>query len=83
MTVTVRNPYARAAKLDVRLVGPTGWKDTSASLDADARADVSCELSIAPNGLCRRQPFALELTADGRPFGQVAEALITVGGRQF
>jgi glyoxylase-like metal-dependent hydrolase (beta-lactamase superfamily II) len=83
VTVTARNPYARAAKLDVRLVGPTGWKGTSASLDANARADVSCELSITPNGLCRRQPFALELTADGRPFGQVAEALITVGGRQF
>ena len=29
---------------------------------------------------CRRRPIALELVADGRPFGQVAEALVTVGG---
>ena len=67
--MTVRNPYARVAKLDIRLVGSTGWKGTSASLDAATRADVSCELSVTPNGLCRRQPFVVELTADGRPFG--------------
>ena len=30
-----------------------------------------------------RQPFAVELVADGRPFGQVAEALLTVGGEAF
>ena len=32
---------------------------------------------------CRRQPFAVDLIAGGRPFGQVAEALMTVGGEEF
>jgi hypothetical protein len=81
--VTVRNPFPRKAELEVRLVGPTGWKGTDAVLHAEARAEVSCELQITPSGPCRRQPFAVELVADGQPFGQVAEALMTVGGSEF
>jgi glyoxylase-like metal-dependent hydrolase (beta-lactamase superfamily II) len=81
--VTVRNPLPRAAELTVRLVGPPGWEGSGATLPAEARAEVSCELTITPDGPCRRQPFAVELTADGRPFGQVAEGLMTVGGERF
>jgi glyoxylase-like metal-dependent hydrolase (beta-lactamase superfamily II) len=83
VTVTVRNPFPHAATLEVRLVGLPGWKGESATLQAEARAEVSCELAITPEGVCRRQPFAVELTADGQPFGQVAEALVTVGGEYF
>ena len=83
VTVTVRNPLPTQATLDVRLVGPHGWSGTSASLAAPPRAEVSCELTITAAGPCRRQPFAVELTADGRPFGQVAEALMTVGGDAY
>ena len=79
VTVTVRNPLPRAATLAVRLVGPSGWAGTAAVIHADARAEVSCELQITPSGLCQRQPFAVELSADGQLFGQVAEALMTVG----
>lgn len=79
VTVTVRNPLPRPATLDVRLVGPEGWAGTSASLRAEARAEVSCALSLTPSGPCELQPFAVELVADGRPFGQVAEALVSVG----
>ena len=81
--VTVRNPLPKQATLGVRLVGPTGWQGTSAVLEAAPRAEVSAMLSITPGGPCRRRPFAVELTADGRPFGQVAEALLTVGGGAF
>lgn len=81
--VTVRNPFPRQATLEVKLVGPAGWTGTSATLDAAPRAEVSTLLTITPNGPCRRQPFAVELTADGQPFGQVAEALLTVGGEAF
>ena len=81
--VTVRNPLPKQASLEVRLVGPTGWQGTSAVLKAAPRAEVSALLAITPDGSCRRQPFAVELTADGRPFGQVAEALLTVGGEVF
>jgi glyoxylase-like metal-dependent hydrolase (beta-lactamase superfamily II) len=81
--VTVRNPFPRRAKLEVRLVGPTGWRGTCATLTAEPRAEVGCDLQIAPGGLCRRQPFVVELIADGQPFGQVAEALMTVGECEF
>lgn len=81
--VTVRNPFPRRATLEVRLMGPKGWQGGSAVLTAEARTEVSCQLQITPSGLCRRQPFAAELVADGQPFGQVAEALMTVGGLEF
>jgi len=83
VSVHLRNPYPHAAVLEVRLVGPSGWRGTSAKLEAAPRAEAHCQLSITPNGACRRQPFAVELTVDGRRFGQVAEALLTVGSTKF
>jgi hypothetical protein len=83
LTVHVRNPYPREEVLEIRLVGPAGWEGSSAALKAPPRAEVSCALSITPCGPCRRQPFAVELTAGGQRFGQVAEALMTVGSNQF
>lgn len=81
--VTVRNPHPRDAELHVRLVGPDGWEGEQTTLQAGPRAEVACELSITPVGDCRRQPFVAELTVDGQPFGQVAEALMTVGHELF
>lgn len=84
--VTVRNPLPRAAALEVRLVGPAGWQGgpaAAAVLACDGRAEASADLTITPGGPCRRQPFAAELTADGRCFGQVAEALATLGHERF
>jgi hypothetical protein len=81
--VTVRNPCPHAAALALRLVGPAGWEGSETVLDAGPRAEVRCRMSITPAGPCRRQPFAVELTAGDRPFGQVAEALVTVGGPCF
>jgi len=81
--VTVRNPLPRDAKLNVRLVGPQGWSGEACVVEAKGRAEARCALSIAPRGPCRRQPIAAELSVDGRLFGQVAEALVTVGGERF
>jgi glyoxylase-like metal-dependent hydrolase (beta-lactamase superfamily II) len=77
----IRNPFGQPADLSVGLVGPQAWRGSSATVRADAREEVTAELSISPpEGItCRRQPIALELTARGRPFGQVAEALVTIG----
>ncbi len=83
VTATVRNPLPTDALLEVKLVGPTGWEGSSAQVRAAPRAEVSCILSITPGWACRRQPIAVELIADGLPFGQVAEALVTVGGPEF
>jgi len=81
--VTVRNPFPHLAELAVRLAVPRGWEGSHATLQAESRAEVSCELTFIPTGRCRRQPIAVELTANGRPFGQVAEAQVTVGGERF
>jgi hypothetical protein len=78
LTVTMRNPLPRPAALTVRLVGPAGWVGESATLTAAARAEASVELGITPAGACDLQPIAAELFVDGQPFGQVAEALVSV-----
>jgi glyoxylase-like metal-dependent hydrolase (beta-lactamase superfamily II) len=77
----IRNPLGRPADLSVALVGPRAWRGSSITVRADAREEVAAELNILPpqGTTCRRQPIALELTVEGRPFGQVAEALVTIG----
>ncbi len=82
-TVTVRNPRPETATLTVRLVGPEGWRGEPATVEAGPRAEASCRLRIMPAGTCRRQPIAVELRVSSRNFGQVAEALVTVGGDGF
>jgi glyoxylase-like metal-dependent hydrolase (beta-lactamase superfamily II) len=83
VTATVRNPFPHRAELHVRLIGPTEWQGSATTLMAEARSEASCSLTILPNGPCRRQPIAIELTADSKPFGQVAEALVTIGSESF
>ncbi len=51
------------------LACPEDWEDGAAALDPAARAEVTCDLNLTVTG--------------GRPFGQVAEALVTVGGRAW
>ena len=77
----VRNPLPRRAELTLRLAGPEGWSSRELRLPAGPREEISCELEIAPprGAVCRRQPVALELTVEDRPFGQIAEALVTIG----
>ena len=78
VTVTVRNPLPRQANLTVEIIGPHGWNGSSATISAPPRAEVSTTLQITPTTACALQPIAVDLTVDGQPFGQVAEALITV-----
>ena len=83
LTVTVRNPFPHVADLEVILQGPERWQGTRATLKAEPRVEVSCRLQITPSGPCQRQPVAVDLVANGQPFGQVAEALISIGGDRF
>jgi hypothetical protein len=83
VTVTIRNPWPHEAKLELELQGPPGWTGSTAGVTAGPRAEISVPMAITPDGMCRRQPFAVDLVADGRPFGQVAEGLVTVGGEYF
>jgi hypothetical protein len=83
VTAIVRNPLPRRATLEVRAVVPPEWKGSVVAVEAERRAEVSCELEVVATGVCRRRPFAIELIADGETFGEVAEALVTVGGSVF
>lgn len=78
--VTVRNPWPREAELELELQGPRGWDGEKVRVRAGARAEVSVPMRMQVPAICRHQPFAVELVADGQPFGQVAEGLVTAGG---
>jgi glyoxylase-like metal-dependent hydrolase (beta-lactamase superfamily II) len=81
--VTVRNPFPHPTTLQVRLIGVEGWSGEATEIEAEARAEVSCTLQMSPNTEARRQPIAVELCAEGRTFGLVAEALVTLGHSEF
>jgi hypothetical protein len=76
--IMVRNPFPHEANMEVWLEGPAGWKGERRLLSVGPREEGRCELGMTPTGTCRRQPIALSLRAAGRPFGQVAEALVTI-----
>jgi glyoxylase-like metal-dependent hydrolase (beta-lactamase superfamily II) len=78
--VTVRNPLPTDAVLRLRMSGPSAWQGSTAEMQAKGRQEISTRMSITPSGPCRRQPVTVELHADGRPFGQILEALVTVEG---
>ena len=81
----VLNPLPIAATATARLVVPEGWVGSEVTVDLGPREQKNLTLSLRPDAgvSCRRQPVALDLTVDGRPFGQVAEALVTVGHERF
>lgn len=81
--ITVRNPFPHKTTLTVRLVGQAGWLGESREVVAEGRAEVSCDLTMTPNCSVRRSPIAVELSGEGRNFGQVAEALVTLAHPEF
>jgi hypothetical protein len=85
LRAVMRNPLPDVAVLSARLVGPAGWSGRPVRVRAAGRAEVEAEVRIRPPAgtVCRRAAIALELTADARPFGQVAEALVTLGYERF
>jgi glyoxylase-like metal-dependent hydrolase (beta-lactamase superfamily II) len=82
-SATVRNPLPRKARLGVRLVGPGGLSGDMHAIDVEAHGEADLDVRMWVVGPWKRQPVALELTADGRPFGQVAEAMVTVGHERW
>lgn len=77
----VLNPFPHAATAELRFAMPRPcWKAEAVTLPlaARARADFATNLSVPRDELPGRHPIALELTVDGRPFGQVTEAWVTV-----
>jgi glyoxylase-like metal-dependent hydrolase (beta-lactamase superfamily II) len=81
--VTVRNPLPDEAPLVLTMSGPEGWRGTTATVIVPGREEAVVPMRIVPSGECRRQPVVVDLRAGGRPFGQVLEALVTIGDTPF
>jgi glyoxylase-like metal-dependent hydrolase (beta-lactamase superfamily II) len=81
VTVTALNPFAHEAEVSVALVLPAAWKARSVSAAGRADAHGALEfrflLDVASQPV-RRARIAADLTVDGVPFGQQAEALVDV-----
>jgi glyoxylase-like metal-dependent hydrolase (beta-lactamase superfamily II) len=80
--VTVRNPFARAEGAAVSLVVPRGWtaepSRQDVSLAENGEATVRFRVSSDDDRRVRRARVAVDLTVGGVPFGQQAEALVTL-----
>ena len=83
LRIHARNPLGKSAKLELRLVDADGRKGEPTIVNAEARQEVECNMEIAVEQACKRRTISVELTVEGKPFGQIAEAMITVGGLHF
>lgn len=82
----VLNPFNEEVTAEIRIATPPeGWhaQPVILSLAPREKRPFTTTLTVARGGRHRRQPIALDLTVNGRPFGQVAEAWVTVGFGQF
>ncbi|MCW8131155.1 MAG: MBL fold metallo-hydrolase [Planctomycetota bacterium] len=81
----VLNPFSSAQTARLEFVLPEGWLSSPVEVDLGPREKKSfrIELEVPATARVRRQAVALDLTVGGRPFGQVAEALVTVGSELF
>ena len=77
----ILNPFPTAQQATIELIGPDGWESEIVHVDLGPREqkDISIAMNIPPGTHCRHHPVGLDFGVDDRPFGQVAEALVTVG----
>jgi glyoxylase-like metal-dependent hydrolase (beta-lactamase superfamily II) len=83
LAATVRNPFARAAKIIASLVVPRGWgcepRDRCAFVES--YGTTTFEFLVHPKGPpVRRARVAIDMAVDSVLFGQQAEALVNVVG---
>jgi glyoxylase-like metal-dependent hydrolase (beta-lactamase superfamily II) len=82
LEATVRNPFDRPAVAVVRLVVPAGWAAApeSAEIELEEHADgvVAFEVVVADAAPAGLALVAADVTVDDAPFGQQAEAVVTV-----
>jgi glyoxylase-like metal-dependent hydrolase (beta-lactamase superfamily II) len=81
LDVSVRNPFGRAEKASVQLVVPEGWsvEPETEEAELDEHGEAVLTFTVAPAGApVRRARVAAEVIVGDVPFGQQAEALVTV-----
>jgi glyoxylase-like metal-dependent hydrolase (beta-lactamase superfamily II) len=82
LTAFIVNPFRRPAEANVSAVTPSGWavepRECRLPLAASSRGQASFIVRSPAGSAVRRGRVAVDLTVDGVPFGQQAEALVTV-----
>jgi glyoxylase-like metal-dependent hydrolase (beta-lactamase superfamily II) len=82
LVAEVRNPLDAAADVTVRPVVPAGWtadaRELRVRLGAGETGCVSFHVTPPTGVAVRRARVAVDITAGGQRFGQLAEALVTV-----
>ena len=81
----ILNPFPSAQQATIQLIGPTGWESEVVPIDLAPREqkNIRIAMKLPADTHCRRQPVGLDLVVGDRPFGHVAEALVTVGHPRF
>ena len=81
----ILNPFPSPERATIEIVGPTGWESEVLHIDLGPREqkEIHIAAKIPADACVRRQPVGLDMIVGGRPFGQVAEALVTVGYPKF
>ncbi len=80
----VTNPLNTTATIELRLVGPSRWQCNALTITLPPRGEGRYSLKCIPApGDYRRTPIALKLIVNGQPYGEVAEALVTIGHSEF
>jgi glyoxylase-like metal-dependent hydrolase (beta-lactamase superfamily II) len=81
LAVEVRNPFGRPEVAEVRLVAPEGWSATpevqEVELAEHEEATARFEVVVGASSVWRAR-VAADVVVGGVPFGQQAEALVTV-----
>ena len=79
---TARNPFGRDARLHLVVVAPDGWTATPAEMElvlpSHGSGSDGFQVTAPPGTRARRARIAVDVTVDGRRFGQLAEALVDV-----
>ena len=77
----VLNPYPTEMPARIRLIAPPGWQSETVTLQLGPREQKAFRITLIPpsDARVRRQAVGLDLVVGDRPFGQVAEALVTAG----
>jgi hypothetical protein len=81
LEVSVRNPFGRAEVATVRLVVPAGWTADPEveEIELGGHEEGVVRFAVVPAGASvRRARVAVDVTVGETPFGQQAEALVTV-----
>jgi glyoxylase-like metal-dependent hydrolase (beta-lactamase superfamily II) len=80
LAVEVANPFDTAQRAIVQLVMPEGWRaePAVAEVEVAARGRGAATFRVSPAPATRRVAIAADVTIGDTPFGQQAEAVVTV-----